>query len=326
VGQGSPSSAARKLARATIAGERPSARQGAEIQAVAILHAGEPVAALVARRRGSRERTAAFLAEARTPLAGILERESLRTSNAASERMLLGASERRLTRLGFDLHDGPLQELLLVGEDLALFRRQVAIVLEGRRGKEVLAGRLDDLDARLVALERGLRRISVSVHSDVLVGRPFRDALHDLLEPFAARSGIEPTLLCEGDLESISTSQRLAVLSVVGEALNNVREHGEASAVSVTIALERDGLRARVRDDGRGFDVETELLRAARSGHMGLAGMHERVRLLDGHCRVDSRPGGPTEVTLALPRWHPPATDADADGGTDGQEAARGVL
>jgi signal transduction histidine kinase len=206
-----------------------------------------------------------------------------------------------------------LQELLLVGEDLALFRRQLAIVLEGRRGKEVLGGRLDDLDARLVGLERGLRRISSSVHSDVLVGRPFRDALRDLLEPFEARSGIEPTLLCDGDLESISTSQRLAVLNVVGEALNNVREHGQASAVSVTITLDRDGLRARVRDDGRGFDVESELLRAARSGHMGLAGMHERVRLLDGHCRVDSRAGGPTEVTLALPRWRAPVAEAGGE-------------
>jgi signal transduction histidine kinase len=164
-----------------------------------------------------------------------------------------------------------------------------------------------------VALERGLRRISSSVHSDVLVGRPFRDALRDLLEPFTARSGIEPTLLCDGDLESISTSQRLAVLNVVGEALNNVREHGEASAVSVTITLDRDGLRARVRDDGRGFDVESELLRAARSGHMGLAGMHERVRLLDGHCRVDSRAGGPTEVMLALPLWSAPVADAGGE-------------
>ena len=45
--------------------------------------------------------------------------------------MLLQASERRLTRLGYDLHDGPLQELLLVGEDLSLFRTQLAVVLEG---------------------------------------------------------------------------------------------------------------------------------------------------------------------------------------------------
>ncbi len=78
-----------------------------------------------------------------------------------------------------------------------------------------------------------------------------------------------------------------------------------------------------MRDDGRGFDVERELLRAARSGHMGLAGMHERVRLLDGHCRVDSRPGGPTEVTLALPRWRGLAAGAGAAGNASGS-ARRG--
>ncbi len=50
-------------------------------------------------------------------------------------------------------------------------------------------------------------------------------------------------------------------------------------------------MRARVLDDGRGFDVEEELLRAARSGHMGLAGVYERVRLLGGHCRIESRRG-----------------------------------
>jgi two-component system, NarL family, sensor histidine kinase UhpB len=316
LGQGATSPAATRLARTTIAAEAQAETPAGELRSVAISRAGQPVAALVARtRRGAGRAARAFMAEAQAPLASLLERESLLASNSASERMLLQASERRLTRLGYDLHDGPLQELLLVGEDLALFRSQLAVVLEGRRGKELLGGRLDDLDARLLALERGVRGISSSVHSDVLVTRPFREALRDLFDPFTARSGIQPALHCEGDLESISTSQRLAVLSVVGEALNNVREHGQATAVSVSIELRRDGLTARVRDDGRGFDVERELLRAARSGHMGLAGMHERVRLLDGHCRVDSRPGGPTEVTLALPRWRGPAARIAAPSG-----------
>jgi signal transduction histidine kinase len=306
-GEGPPSRVAGRLARAAIAGGAAALPATGEMHVIAIRHGGEPLAALVARsRRGVRARAAAavHLAEASAPLAAILEREMLLARSAAGERMLLAASERRLTRLGFDLHDGPLQELLLVGEDLALFRQQVAVVLEGRRGKELLGGRLDDLDARLVSLERGLRRISSAVHSDVLVTRPFAEAIADLLEQFAARSGIEASLRSEGEMDTISTSQRLAVLNVVGEALNNVREHGRASVVEVAVALDHDGVRACVRDDGRGFDVERELLRAARTGHMGLAGMHERVRLLDGHCRVDSRPGGPTEVTLTLPRWH----------------------
>jgi len=33
--------------------------------------------------------------------------------------------------------------------------------------------------------------------------------------------------------------------------------------------------------------------------------MHERVRLLGGQCRIDSRPGGPTTVSVALDPWQP---------------------
>jgi signal transduction histidine kinase len=102
----------------------------------------------------------------------------------------------------------------------------------------------------------------------------------------------------------MSPSQRIALLSVVGEALNNIREHGRtATEVDVAIRLGADGVGAQVRDDGCGFDVETALLEAARRGRIGLAGIHERVRLLDGECVVESMPGGPTTVSLKLPYW-----------------------
>ena len=56
-------------------------------------------------------------------------------------------------------------------------------------------------------------------------------------------------------------------------------------------------------DDGRGFDPETTVARAARAGRLGLVGMHERVRMLGGQTQIDSRPGGPTVVSAVLPRW-----------------------
>jgi signal transduction histidine kinase len=46
-------------------------------------------------------------------------------------------------------------------------------------------------------------------------------------------------------------------------------------------------------------------MRAARRGRLGLIAMHERVRLLGGQCRIDSRPGGPTVISVALDRWEP---------------------
>ncbi len=302
---------AARLARKLIAGANIPARR--EAVGVPVRRAGLPSAALVASPRdGGVRLTRALLEDAATTLAAILERETLLARNASSERALVQASERRLTRLGFDLHDGPLQELVLLGEDLALFREQLDVVLEGRRGKDLLGGRLDDLDARLLGVERGLRRISTSVHAGVMVSRRFADSFADMLTPFGTRSGIEPEVELKGDLDGISQSQRMALLSVVGEALNNIREHSGATGVAISIVSDESGVRARVLDDGCGFDVEEELLRAARRGHMGLAGVYERVRLLGGHCRIESRPGGPSEIAIALPRWQLPAAEPGA--------------
>jgi signal transduction histidine kinase len=302
-----------RLARELIAGEGEPRRRGAV--GVPVRRAGLPAAALVAAPcAGAVRLTRSLLEDASLMLAAVLERQTLLARNASSERALVQASERRLTRLGFDLHDGPLQELILVGEDLALFREQLGVVLEGRSGKELLGGRLDDLDARLASLERAMRRISTSVHANAIADRAFADSFEDMLAPFRSRTGILPDVELAGDLDGISASQRMALLSVLGEALNNIREHSRARAVSISIVSDESGVRARVLDDGRGFDVEEELLRAARRGHMGLAGVYERVRLLGGHCRIESRRGGPSEVAVALPRWQAPPAELSATG------------
>jgi signal transduction histidine kinase len=224
---------------------------------------------------------------------------------------LVEGGERRVMRLGLDLHDGPLQELLLMAEDLRLFREQLVGVLGDRDEFVTVAGRLDDLEARLLALEGGLRRISRAVDAGGPPAQPFSQGLEEIVRAFAERCEITPNVTLEGDPEAISASQRIALLSVVGEALNNVREHARAvSGVGVEIAIGADGVRARVVDDGRGFDVEQALVRAARHGRMGLAGIHERVRLLGGSCVIESRSGGPTSISLRLPRWESPASTA----------------
>jgi signal transduction histidine kinase len=305
-GAGAPSSAARRLAARLIANGRSDSGARAELFGLPLQRAQRTVAALVARcEPRSRERCRALLSAALPALGAILERDVLLVRNAASERALVEASERRLTRLGFDLHDGPLQELLLLGEDLRLFREQLGGLLGGRGEGELLRGRLDDLDARLVALEGGLRRISTSVHANVLISQPFASALGQLIEAFTARTGVEPRFTLEGDATTLSASQRIALLSVIGEALNNIREHSDAKQVRIGVSLNAAGVQAEVLDDGHGFDVEAALVGAARRGRIGLAGIHERVRLLGGQCVIESRAGGPTLVSLVLPRWEP---------------------
>jgi signal transduction histidine kinase len=311
VGDGaSGAGTAPELARRMLRGAHDPTGDG-ELVGVPAELACEPLAVvLVCPLPGAAREARRFARETARAVVPVLERETLLARNEAAERALSDAGERRIARLGYDLHDGPLQELLLLGEDLALLREQLAIVLDGRRGKEELAGRIDDLDARLLALERALRRLSSQ--SNAFSEGTFASALDELIETFVARTAIVPAVTLQGDLDSVSASQRIAVLSVVGEALSNIREHSSAGEVDISIALHPYGLHASVRDDGRGFDVERELMDSARRGRIGLAGMHERVHLLGGRCRLDSRPGGPTEIALVLPPWRPTASDSKA--------------
>jgi two-component system sensor histidine kinase UhpB len=55
-----------------------------------------------------------------------------------------------------------------------------------------------------------------------------------------------------------------------------------------------------VRDDGRGFDVAAILARSAQGDHLGLLGMHERVRSLGGEMTVDSAPGSGTAIRIRV--------------------------
>jgi signal transduction histidine kinase len=257
-----------------------------------------------------RESCQVFLEEAVPMLDAVLERDVLRAVNAASEHALVASSERKLTRLGFDLHDGPIQDVALLANDLRLFRDQLELVLGPLSEHELVRGRIDDLDAQLVAIDSELRRLSTEVQAaSVLLQRPFRAALGDRIQAFTARTGVRPRLTLTGEA-NLSTSQQIALLNIIQEALSNIREHASASKVEIAVSASRDRVEARVTDDGRGFDLESTLMRAAREGRIGLLAMNERVRLLGGQCRIDSRPGGPTVVSIALEPWLPLVEEA----------------
>jgi two-component system NarL family sensor kinase len=218
---------------------------------------------------------------------------------------VVSAVERRLARLCFDLHDGPLQEVHLLAMDVALFREQLQPSLEHDPNGARLLGRLDDVSARLLVLDDDLRRLSTSLKSPFMRAGSFEAGLRETIESFTSRTGLEPTVELSGDLPSLTESQQITVLAVITEALSNAREHSQARQVSIVISVLGGGVDAQVIDDGVGFDPEVAMSEGSRNGHLGLVGMHERVRLLGGQTNVYSQPGGPTVVSLILPQWTP---------------------
>jgi signal transduction histidine kinase len=310
IGEGSAGAGAQELARRLIVGKAHTADRHALI-GFAVRRWDEHAAALIGRaQRGRRECCASVLEEAAPVLGAILEREKLIGRNVTAERTLAQTNERRLARLGFDLHDGPLQDLALLAGDMRLLRSQLTDVL-APEVRSIMLGRIEDLDAQMVALDSDLRRISASLQSPLTGRQSVPEALGDMTRAFAARSGVEPVLAIAGDLDNLTDSQQMALLSIVREALSNVREHSQASEVTVSVTGRPMSIELQIVDNGSGFDVEKTLVRAARNGRFGLVGLHERARLLGGSSNIESRPGQPTSISVTLPRWRPVAPESE---------------
>lgn len=304
IGDGQASTRAQELARRLLGGRARAVKRGA-LLGLAVGRWDQHVAALIARPIDQpRERCLPALEEATPALGAILERDRLISRNLNAERTFAETHERRLARLGFDIHDGPLQDLALLGDDL----RRLRSLCSGAcpiEESERTGGRLDDIEAQLAALDSNLRRISASLQSPFTVRQSVPDTLADMAGAFAARSGVEPAIEVEGDLAGLTDSQQMALLSIAREALSNVREHSQASEVTVSLAGRPLSIELHITDNGIGFDVEKTLVRAARDGRMGLVGLYERARLLGGASHIDSGPGRPTTISVTLPRWRP---------------------
>jgi signal transduction histidine kinase len=246
-----------------------------------------------------------LLAQAAAMLGPAFERSKLLERNASGHEALAHSAERRLRRLGFDLHDGPVQNVLALGAELTRLTDSVGELELGATAERLLSGRFEDLRAYLVNIETDLREFCSSLESPVLVARPFEEAVRGAVWTFTAKSAIQPTVIIEGSLDDLTDTQRITLYRIAQEALSNVCDHSEATEVTVSLQVLKTHIALEILDNGKGFDVDWALMDSARRGHIGLLGMLERVRLIGGDLRVESRPGGPTRLSVKLAHYVP---------------------
>ena len=84
----------------------------------------------------------------------------------------------------------------------------------------------------------------------------------------------------------------------VQEAFNNIARHAEAKNVVVQIIASYPKIIIRIKDNGKGFNVEEEMKRQKK---MGLRSMQERAALIGGNLAIKSSVGKGTNLTLEVP-------------------------
>jgi len=221
------------------------------------------------------------LAHAFAKLLERIEAERLRAG-----RLQLRAQEEERKRVARDLHDEVNQALTAI-----LLRLEALTQIAPPRLRDELAetkGLANQAMEELLQLARQLRPTALDDHG-------FVPAIEEQLRRFRAQYGIETSLATRGALDDLGTDQQLVLYRVTQEALNNVARHAGASSVSVEIARSNGAVTLEVADDGSGFAVGQE-----RRG-LGLDGIAERARLVNGQFQVDARPGRGTVLRLRVP-------------------------
>jgi signal transduction histidine kinase len=209
---------------------------------------------------------------------------------------IIAAQEAERARVARDLHDQIGQALTSV----LLGLRLVSDCLL-RDPPDVETARTRTAEARrLVADALGeVRRVAFELRPTVLddVGLPA--ALQRLAGDVSARTGVAVEVVTSGldDTARLAPELETVVYRVVQEALTNVARHARAGRAVVSVEATARRVRARVTDDGTGFDPA-----AVAPASLGLAGMAERASLAGGRLAVRSAPGKGTTVTLEIPR------------------------
>ena len=220
---------------------------------------------------------------------------------SAFQLRIMQAQEAERNRLAQEIHDGPAQALSNAIFQVEYIERVIdsdppLAKTELRYLRELLRRELGDVRAFISQLrpplldDLGLNGAIVdnAQHMQGLIGVPIAT---DLTAP----------------TDQISDAQQTVVLRVAQEALQNMRKHAAASHVVVATRLEGSDWVLEVRDDGRGFDMQTVAARGRRN--FGLQFMRERAELVGARFDVRSRLEGGTVVRLAIPTG--PATGGE---------------
>jgi PAS domain S-box-containing protein len=139
-----------------------------------------------------------------------------------------------------------------------------------------------------------VERISRNLRPGVLDELGLVAVLRTAAAEFAERTRVSLKLAYVALPARLSAGIELSLYRIFQEALRNVERHARARHVTVRLRQQGAFVRLVIKDDGVGFD-------AKGTTGLGMLGMHERARYVDGVLTVTSKRSGGTEVDVRIP-------------------------
>jgi signal transduction histidine kinase len=119
-------------------------------------------------------------------------------------------------------------------------------------------------------------------------------AVRRLCDKLTAETGISVSMSAGRKLPALGMAADVVLLRTTQEALANIRQHAQASAVCVELSATEKSVRLMLADNGVGLAGE-------HLEGFGLRGMHARVAQVGGTMAVSRTPGGGVTLEIQVP-------------------------
>jgi signal transduction histidine kinase len=202
-----------------------------------------------------------------------------------SLRRVIEGQELERRRLARELHDETGQALT-----------SVLLGLKAVETAEDAPAALASLRELVVATLQDVRRLAVELRPKALDDFGLVPAVERLVETFTEATGISVEFESQLGAERLQPEVETTLYRIVQEALTNIAKHAGARRVSVLLVRRPGLVNALIEDDGHGFGPGEEA-----QGGIGLAGMRERLALLDGRLTIESGSGTGTSLVAEVP-------------------------
>ena len=216
---------------------------------------------------------------------------------AQTYQRLVESREQERMRLARELHDGVVQDLLGVSFKLAAAKRALANASDSIQtlGK--------DIKQDVLTAVKQLRGVISDLRPAGLEEFGLTSAIEGYVANIERKSGkhaprIKLELACDDTLPSVVAT---CLFRATQEGIQNALKHSKANLISVTIRPVNHEVLLTIEDDGIGFSVPENFKAFTKEQHFGLAGLAERVELVNGMFMVHSQPNVGTEISITIP-------------------------
>jgi PAS domain S-box-containing protein len=206
---------------------------------------------------------------------------------------IITVQEEERKHISRELHDEIGQALTAVNVSIAMLRSHAA-------GDEAFGKKVDAAQRLLEQSMDMVHRFARELRPSMLDHLGPVAALRNYVKSFTERTGIKTELEGTVSVEHLNNQQGTVLYRIAQESLTNVFKHAQATRVKIRLRQLSRAVSMEIIDNGRAFALPNPANASGRQP-LGLLGMQERVRLVNGQFAIESVPKRGTTVRVEIP-------------------------